>query len=78
MSKTVNIHDAKTHFSRLLARVGEGEEIIIAKAGKPIARLIPIGGRPGQRIAGSAKDKIVLEASFDEPLPHSILESFEE
>lgn len=77
MSVTVNIHDAKTHFSRLLARVGEGEEVIIAKAGNPIARLIPIGKRPKQRIPGSAKDKVVISEDFNEPLPDSILEAFE-
>jgi prevent-host-death family protein len=77
MSVTVNIHDAKTQFSRLLARVGEGEEVIIAKAGKPIARLVPIGKRPKQRIPGSAKDKVVIAEDFNEPLPDTILKTFE-
>ncbi len=77
MSVTVNVHDAKTQFSRLLARVGEGEEVIIAKAGNPIARLIPIGKRPKQRIPGSAKGKVVIEKDFNEALPDSILKEFE-
>ena len=46
MSVKINVHEAKTQFSRLLARVGEGEEIVISKAGKPVARLVPIGKRP--------------------------------
>ena len=46
MSVKINVHEAKTQFSRLLARVGEGEEIVISKAGKPVTRLVPIGKRP--------------------------------
>lgn len=55
MALQVNIHEAKTNLSRLLARVREGEEIIIAKAGKPIARLVPVGERPVQRLLGVPK-----------------------
>lgn len=78
MSRQVNIHEAKTHFSKLLARVEAGEEIIIAKAGTPIARLVPVVERPAQRVAGSAKGKITIASDFDAPLPESILESFEQ
>jgi prevent-host-death family protein len=74
----VNIHEAKTHFSKLLARVGNGQEIIIAKAGKPIARLVPIEERLARRVAGSAKGKIIISSDFDTPLPESILEKFEQ
>jgi len=74
---TVNIHDAKTHFSRLLSRVEGGEEIVIAKAGKPIARIVPLVERPGKRTPGSAKGRIVLKKSFFKPLPDSILKGFE-
>jgi prevent-host-death family protein len=74
---TVNIHEAKTHLSRLLARVMGGEEIIIAKAGKPIAKLVPYGTRSEERIPGTAKGKIWMSADFDEPLPDEILESFQ-
>jgi len=77
MPVKVNIHEAKTHFSKLLARVGNGEEIIIAKAGKPIARLIPAVDRPARRVAGSAKGKVIVAPDFDSPLPESILEAFE-
>ncbi|VAX25784.1 Prevent host death protein, Phd antitoxin [hydrothermal vent metagenome] len=76
MSVTVNIHEAKTHFSRLLARVSEGEEVIIAKAGRPIARLVSIVQKPKQRLPGSAKEKIVLSDDFDAPLPDEILKTF--
>jgi len=76
MSVTVNIHDAKTHFSRLLAKVNEGEEVIIAKAGRPIARLVAIVQKPKQRLPGSAKKQIELSDDFDAPLPDEILETF--
>ena len=78
MAQCVNVHEAKTHLSKLLARVKEGEEIIIAKAGKPIARLVPVLERPAQRLPGSAKGQIVMATDFDAPLPDSVLESFEQ
>ena len=77
MAVHVNIHEAKTHLSRLLVRAGEGEEIIIAKAGKPIARLVPIKERVLRRQPGSAKGQVAVVAGFDAPLPESILEEFE-
>ncbi len=73
----VNVHDAKTHFSRLLSRVESGEEIIIAKAGKPVARVIPLKEKKGKRVPGSAKGRLKVEESFLEPLPEDILEAFE-
>jgi len=73
----VNIHEAKTHLSKLLVRVREGEEVIIAKAGKPIARLVPMREKPLRRTPGSAKGKVSIAPDFDEPLPESILEVFE-
>ncbi|MDP2960734.1 MAG: type II toxin-antitoxin system Phd/YefM family antitoxin [candidate division Zixibacteria bacterium] len=75
--KTVNIHEAKTHFSRLLSEAGSGEEIIIAKSGKPVARLIPFEKKPAKRVPGSAKRKISLSADFLKPLPDDLLETFE-
>jgi prevent-host-death family protein len=77
MIMKVNIHEAKTHFSSLLAKVGKGEEVIISKAGKPIARLIPIGEKPIKRDAGSARGRITIAEDFDAPLPESVLNSFE-
>ena len=76
MAVKFNVHEAKTHFSKILDRVGNGEEIIIAKAGKPVARMVPIASRPAQRVAGSAKGKIVIASDFDSPLPEHMLESF--
>ncbi len=78
MSAKINIHEAKTHFSKLLARVRNGEEIIIAKAGKPIARIVPVTDKPVERVPGSAKGKITVAPDFDAPLPASILEAFEQ
>jgi prevent-host-death family protein len=77
MSVIVNIHEAKTNFSRLLAQVEKGEEVIISKAGKPIARLIPFEEKPKRRVAGSAKGRIEVADDFDAPLPESILNQFE-
>lgn len=77
MAVQVNIHEAKTHLSKLLAQVKAGEEIIIAKAGRPIARIVPVVERPVQRLAGSAKGKVTIAPDFDAPLPEAILEDFE-
>jgi prevent-host-death family protein len=73
----VNVHEAKTHLSQLLARVQQGEEIIIAKADVPIARLVPIGNRPAARVPGSAKGKLVIAPDFDAPLPQPLVRAFE-
>lgn len=62
----VNIHDAKTHFSKLVARVSAGEEILIAKAGKPIARLAPIAsGTVKKRVPGIDKGKVWMAKNFN-------------
>ena len=78
MTLTVNIHEAKTHLSRLLTRVTSGEEVIIAKAGKPVARLVPIKEKRAHREPGSAAGKIVVLPDFDAPLPDDIIRAFEE
>jgi prevent-host-death family protein len=65
----VNIHEAKTHFSRLLQRVAAGEEITIARAGKPIAKLIAVGPSGGTRPMGMDKGKIWMAEDFDAPDP---------
>ena len=65
MPQTINVHDAKTHFSRLLDRVARGEEIIIARAGKPVARLTPL--IPTDRPLGFVQAHI--DPSFFDPLP---------
>ena len=77
MSVIVNIHEAKTNLSRLLAQVDKGEEVVISKAGKPVARLIPFEEKPKHRLAGSGKGMIEVADDFDAPLPKSILNQFE-
>ncbi len=76
--RTVNVHEAKTHLSRLLARVARGEEVVIAKAGKPVARLIP-ADRPARMadLLGLDEGRIGVAPDFDAPLPGEILASFE-
>ncbi len=65
-----NIHDAKTHFSKLLKRGLNGEEVIIAKAGKPIARLLPFAiNDTSPRVPGIDKGKVIIQPDFDAPLP---------
>jgi prevent-host-death family protein len=72
----VNIHQAKTHLSKLLERVAMGEEIVIAKAGKPVARLVPVEhSRPRFRF-GSAKGEFVVPDDFNDPLPKEIEDLF--
>ena len=75
--KTVNIHEAKTHLSRLLEQVAAGEEVIIAKAGKPVARLVPAANRNTRRVLGSDKGDVWIAEDFDAPLPDEILAAFE-
>ena len=75
--KTVNIHEAKTHLSRLLEQVAAGEEVIIAKAGKPVARLVPAANRDTRRVLGSDKGDVWIAEDFDAPLPDEILAGFE-
>ena len=67
MADTVNVHEAKTHLSRLLARVESGEEIIIARAGRPVARLerLEVVRRPRK----PGNDRIVIHPDFDDPIP---------
>ncbi len=74
----VNIHEAKTHFSQILNRVGSGEAVIIAKAGKPIARIVPIKKEVKKRKPGSAKGRVIIKDSFFDPLPENILIEFEQ
>ena len=75
--QTVNIHEAKTHLSRLLEEVAAGNEIIIAKAGKPMARLVPFGMIPKRRRLGIFKGQLNIPDDFDAPLPDDVLASFE-
>jgi prevent-host-death family protein len=63
----VNVSTAKTHFSRLLARVERGERIVITRAGRPVAELVPLAPRRPPRVPGD--DEIVIHDNFDDPLP---------
>lgn len=75
--KTVNIHEAKTHLSRLLEGVGQGESFIIAKAGKPVAKVVPIFEKPPQRI-GFLKGKFEVPDDFDTMFAEEIRGMFED
>lgn len=73
MAIIMNVHEAKTHFSRLLERAHQGEEIVVAKAGKPYAKLVPLDERK-ERIPGIAKGRVT--DAFFEPLPPEELEAW--
>ncbi len=75
--QTINIHEAKTHLSRLLEQVAGGEEIIIAKAGKAMARLVPLDAPPKKRQLGLLKGKLNVPDDFDAPLTDGELNLFE-
>lgn len=75
MAAPVNIHEAKTHLSRLIARVEAGEEIVISRAGKPVAKLLPITAPTTLRTPGALRGHIVIHDDFDE-LPDDIAEAF--
>ena len=74
--RQVNIHEAKTHLSRLVEEAARGDEIIIAKAGKPVARLVSVDTDTTPRPRGLLKGKIWIADDFDAPLPQEILQSF--
>jgi prevent-host-death family protein len=75
--RTLNIHAAKTQLSRLVEDAAAGEEIVIAKAGKPVARLCPLAPAKGERILGRLRGKIAVPDNFDDPLPDDVLALFE-
>jgi len=75
MTIQVNIHEAKTHFSKILTRVLAGEEVVIARAGTPVARLVPLVKRADRRLPGSAKGKLTIAPDFNEPLPEVTLKT---
>jgi prevent-host-death family protein len=77
MSATYNMHDAKTHLSRLAERAAAGEEIVIARNGRPLARLMPLEQRRKPRRLGLWKGEVWIGDAFDDPLPADIQRHFE-
>ena len=73
----VNVHEAKTHLSKLLARVAAGEEIVISKSGIPVARLVPWKQNVKQRTPGLDSGRLTVPDDFDSPLPSEIMDAFE-
>jgi prevent-host-death family protein len=72
----VGVHEAKTHLSQLLKRVAAGEEIVIARGGKPVARLVPVAGSRHREL-GRDRGLFQLPEDFDAPLPEEVLKAFE-
>lgn len=76
MSIAVNLYEAKTQLSSLVERASAGEEIIIAKAGRPIARLVSLKTQTEPRVPGLLKGQIRIGADFDDPLPEETAKIF--
>jgi prevent-host-death family protein len=72
----VNMHEAKTRLSQLVARVEAGEEIVIARAGRPVARLAPLASRRGRRRLGALDGRFRVPDDFNDPLPEALLKAF--
>ena len=68
-TSTVTVHQAKTNLSKLLQKAASGEQVIIARGAKPVARLVPLGEVKGKRVPGALKGKLVVGPEFFEPLP---------
>lgn len=71
----INVYEAKTHLSRLLDQVAQGEEIIIARAGKPLAKLVPYGDDARPRVPGSWRGRVRIAPDFDD-LPADLAMAF--
>jgi prevent-host-death family protein len=72
----VNLHAAKTHLSRLVDEAAAGEEIVIARAGRPVARLAPLRAAGPRRRPGLMRGRLRIARDFDAPLPAAVLETF--
>jgi prevent-host-death family protein len=77
VANIINIHEAKTHLSRIVDEVAAGSEVIIAKAGKPMARLLPLTGVPRAKKLGLLKGKIKVPDDFNAPLSEDEIADFE-
>lgn len=73
---TVNVHEAKTQLSKLIEAVEAGQEVIIARAGKPVARLMPLEASKPRRRLGLLAGQLTVPDDFDAPLPDEVLDSF--
>ena len=76
MAEQVNVHQAKTHLSRLIERVETGEEIILARAGRPVARLVPFAPRREPRVPGAWRGRVDIAPDFD-VTPQPVVDAFE-
>ena len=74
--KTVNLHAAKTHLSRLVDEAVEGKDVVIARAGKPLVRLVPVSPRGRRTGYGVDRGRIKIKGDFDAPLPDDLLRAF--
>jgi prevent-host-death family protein len=74
---TINLYEAKTNLSQLVERAARGEEIVIAKAGRPLARLVPVAKRTSPRPLGFLAGEVEVGADFDDPLPSGFTQAFE-
>lgn len=77
VTKPINLYEAKTHLSELVDRAASGEEIVIAKSGRPMARLIAYQQAPPRRTPGRWKGQVWIAPDFDEPLSGQLLRDFE-
>lgn len=77
MKRAFNMAEAKAQLSHLVDRAAEGEEIVIAKAGRPRARLVPLAPPKPHRVPGQGKGRIELLRGWDDPLPDDVLDAFE-
>jgi len=75
--ETVSLYEAKTNLSRLVERAAAGEEIVIAKSGRPRARLVPLEDTRGLRVAGKGKGGWRVRRDFDAPLPDDVISGFQ-
>ena len=79
MPKIINVAEAKAHLPELIERAASGEEIILGRAGKPRAKLVPLGPDPRKlRVPGKGKNRFRVKKGFDGPLPEHVLRLFEE
>ena len=74
--RQVNVHEAKTHLSKLLAEVEKGHEIVLARDGKPVAKLVPFAAKANRITFGDFKGRIWIADDFDAPLPDELLDEW--